>query len=301
MAAQIVTVFGGTGFLGRRIVRRLLDAGYAVRVASRHPQAGEKLFGPPGEHLHFVAADVDDDAGVERAVAGATGVVNAVSLYIEKGDRTFRSVHVEDAARVARLARENGVERLLHVSGVGSDPRSGSPYIRSRGEGEEAVLAVFPQATIIRPAVMFGERDALVVPLANLLRRAPIFPLFGQGTTRLQPAYVDDVAAAMVQVLAMSIPLCELGGPDVLTYRSLVELVCRHVGRQPILLPLPFALWQPAAYVAEALPSPPITRNQVELMQHDNVATPDVPGFDSLRIAARSLPDMLPTILAHDA
>jgi len=148
---------------------------------------------------------------------------------------------------------------------------------------------------------MFGEGDALLTPLVGLLRRVPIFFLFGNGTTRLQPAYVGDVAAAMADIANAPKTVCELAGPNVLTYRSLVELICRELDRRPLLVSLPFAAWKPLAFLAEKLPRPPVTRNQIELMRHDNVASRDVPGFADLHIVPKSIEDLLPYILAHGA
>src|SRR3546814_9858384 len=172
---------GGSGFLGRRVVRRLLESGFAVRVATRHPQPSDR----PG--LTQVAADANDECAVAAAVEGACGVVNAVSLYVERGGQTFHSVHVEAARRVVGQAKAAGVQRLVHVSGIGSDAGSDSPYIASRGRGEQAVAEAFPGACLVRPAVMIGPDDAFLVPLAHLLRRLPVFALFGRGETRLPP------------------------------------------------------------------------------------------------------------------
>ena len=187
MSSQRVTVFGGTGFLGRRIVRHLQDADFAVCIASRHPDRGPRDV----SGIDTFRADVNDDGSVTSAVSGAWAVVNAVSLYVEHGQRTFQSVHVEAAQRVAMLARQAGVETLVHISGIGADAGSASPYIRSRGRGEAAVLDAFPSAKLIRPAVMFGPGDAFLTPLLTRLRHMPVFPMFGSGETRLQPAYVE--------------------------------------------------------------------------------------------------------------
>lgn len=297
MADRPIAVFGGTGFLGRRVVRRLLEAGLSVRVASRHPQQATALF-PAAPLLQSVAADIGDRDETATALQGAGGVVNAVSLYVQRGGATFRSVHVEAAGRLAQLAGEAGVERLVQISGIGADASSTSPYIRSRGEGEAAVLAAFPGASIIRPAVMFGEDDALIVPLARMLRRLPVFALFGGGETRLQPAWVEDVAAAVARAAEAPLPVSELAGPQVLSFRQLVEMICRAIGRRPLLMPLPFEAWQPLAWLAERLPEPPITRNQVELMRHDNIASGTAPGFAELGMAPRPLRELLPSILA---
>lgn len=299
MTQPLTTVFGGTGFLGRRIVTKLLAAGCRVRVASRHPERTRTLFGnSPG--LEALTADIGRGDDVAAAVEGATGLVNAVSLYVERGGATFRSVHVEAAGRLARAARAAEVARLVQLSGIGADSSSDSPYIRSRGEGEAAVRAAFPEATILRSAVMAGDGDSLVEPLARLLRRFPVFALFGRGEVRLQPAWVEDVAEAVARSLsgaAPAPPLAELGGAEVLSFRELVEEICRQTGRRPLLLPVPFAAWQRLAWLAERLPEPPITRNQVELMREDNVASGDLPGFAEFGIAPRGVSSLLPEIL----
>jgi NADH dehydrogenase len=255
----------------------------------------------PDAHHGFESthADIDDDGSVAVAVAGVIGVVNAVSLYMESAQQTFHSVHVTGAERVARLAREAGVERLIHVSGIGSNANSASLYIRSRGEGERAVREAFPAATLIRPSVMFGRGDAFVSPLARMLRRVPAFPLFGGGQTRLQPAYVEDVAEAITGAMReFDSKLCyELGEPRVYTYRSLLEVIAQRLGTKPLLVPVPFELWRMFALAAEKFPQPPITWNQVELMRIDNVVSLDSPGFAELQISPRSLEDVLPAIL----
>src|SRR5690242_8480138 len=200
MSSKLVTVFGGTGFLGRRIVRHLHDADFAVRVASRHPDRGCLLFSGDASNIETVRADANDDASVATAVSGSWAVVNAVSLYVERGKHTFQSVHVAAAERVAAMAHREGSEKIAHVSGIGADARSASPYIRSRGEGEAAVLDSFPSAKLVRPAVMFGPGDTFLTPFLAMLRHTPVFPMFGSGSTRLQPAYVEDVAEAVVRI-----------------------------------------------------------------------------------------------------
>ncbi len=299
MALGKMTVFGGTGFLGRRVVQRLRDRDFSVRVASRHPERTAALFPNVQLGIELIHADISDDRSVIAAVAGVEAVVNAVSFYVESGHQTFRSVHVTAAARVARLAREAGVERLIHVSGIGSDAGSSSPYIRSRGEGEMVVREAFPSVALIRPSVMFGRGDAFVTPVARMLRRLPIFPLFGRGQTQLQPAHVEDVAEAIARASQTAQPRMyyELGGPGIYTYRALLQMLARHLGRKPILVPIPFGLWFALAYIAEMLPQPPITRNQVELMQIDSVASPGAPGFDDLQISPTSLQDLIPAIV----
>lgn len=292
-AAKTIAVFGGSGFLGRQVVGRLLDHGFSVRVATRHPQHQDR------DRVTSVAADVNDEAAVAAAVAGCYGVVNAVSLYVERGGQTFESVHVEAAGRVAHQAKAAGVARLTHVSGIGSDPASGSPYIASRGRGEDAVCQAFPRACLVRPAVMIGPDDAFVVPLARLLRRVPVFALFGRGDTRLQPAHVEDVAHGIARSLVIEAPapIYELAGPQIYSYRELLELLRSRLGARTLLLPLPFSLWHGLAAGAELLPNPPITRNQVALMRVDNVVSGRFPGFADLGVLPQRLDQALPDIL----
>lgn len=296
MDLPIVTVLGGTGFLGRRVVRRLRDHGFAVRVASRHPDEGRRLFGTDDPDIQFVAADVEAGPAVAAALQGAYGAVNAVSLYVERGAATFQSIHVAAARGVAAQAKLASVARFAHISGVGADPASPSLYVRKRGEGEVAVRDAMPDALTIRPTVMFGPDDAFLSPLLRLVRRAPVFPLFGRGETRLQPAYVEDVAEAVARALQRTelrgIAL-ECGGPHVYRYRELVEIVAREAGRRPRLLPISFAAWRTLARICERLPRPPVTTNQVELMQIDNVASSDAPGFAELGLAPQPLEAVL--------
>jgi uncharacterized protein YbjT (DUF2867 family) len=290
------TVFGGTGFVGRRVVRHLHEAGTKVRVVSRHPERAED------DGIERIAADANDERGLEGAFAGADGAVNAISLYIEHGSETFHAVHVEAAARIARAARQAGIRRFVHISGIGADTASPSAYIRSRGEGEAAVRAAFPGAVIVRPAVMFAADDAFVTTILRLLRSLPVYPIFGDGRTRLQPVRADDVAAAIAQILRQRhapYPVYELAGPRVYSYEELVRTIARIAGLRPVLMRIPFALWGALAGVAERLPQPPLTRNQVELMQIDTTAAENLPGFSSLGISPGSLEDGVEAILGQ--
>jgi uncharacterized protein YbjT (DUF2867 family) len=291
-----VTVFGGTGFVGRRVARHLRGSGATVRIASRHPRRAE------GDSLEQIAANAHDERSVEAAVVGADGVVNAISLYVEHGRDTFHSVHVEAAARIARAARRAGTKRFVHLSGIGADASSPSPYIRSRGEGEAAVQAAFPGAVIIRAAVMFGPDDAFLTTILRLLRSLPAYPMFGDGRTRLQPAYADDVATAIAEVVRQSkkpYPIYELAGPRVYSYEELLRTIARSAGLRPVLMRMPFAFWHAVAGLAEILPQPPLTRNQVELMQIDTTASENRPGFRALGISPRSLEEELEAMLKH--
>lgn len=295
-----IAVFGGTGFLGRRVVRQLREYGFTVRVASRHPTRSRDAFGAGDPDLLAVPADIHDERSIIDAIHGAHGVVNAVSLYVEHGSETFQSVHVTAAARLARLSRDNGVQQLIHLSGIGSDATSPSPYIRSRGEGERAVREAFPDATLIRPAIMFGPDDAFLNTILKLLLRLPAYPMFGSGATRLQPVHVEDVATAIARALSREVrgATVECGGPRVYTYRELLATIARAAGLRPRLVPVAFAAWHLLARVAEALPSPPLTRNQVELMEIDSVVSDGAFGLAELGIepstVERTLQELVP-------
>ncbi|WP_193369408.1 NAD-dependent epimerase/dehydratase family protein [Pelagibius marinus] len=295
MPVEQITVFGGTGFLGRRIVDRLRRRGLRVRVAGRKAGTTEPS-GSATQELSVVRADVRDAASVDAAVAGAQGVVNAVGLYVERGEATFHAVHVEGAGNVAAACRRHGVERLVQLSGIGADQTARSAYIRCRGEGEAAVRAAFEQATVFRPSVMFAADDAFLNTLLPLVRRLPVIPLFGRGDTRLQPVFAEDVAEAAVRVLTLKeppAPLYGLGGPQIYSYRQLLKRLMDFAGRRPLLLPLPFPLWDTLALAAGVLPRPPLTEGQVALMKQDNFVPPDLPGLDALGIKPTSIDEIL--------
>jgi uncharacterized protein YbjT (DUF2867 family) len=299
---RTVTVFGGTGFLGRRIVRHLRCREFPVRIASRHPDREHRQFGPDDPHLQSVEANIHDERSVADALAGAYGVVNAVSLYVEHGQQTFHSVHVESAQRVAAQAHRAGVERLVHVSGIGADAASPSRYIRKRGEGELAVRAAFNDAFFVRPAVMFGPDDAFLTTILKLLRQLPIYPMFGRGLTRLQPAYVEDVAEAIGRIMQRAEApsmIFEFGGPRVYSYEEFLRAVAHQAGLAPLLIPIPFAVWHALTWAFEILPGPLLTRNQVELMQIDTVSSPEMPGFGELGITPHSVEAILQRMLSN--
>lgn len=287
-----VTVFGGTGFVGRRIVATLLAADFEVRIAARRP-GGWAPDGEWGAQLQAMAVDVRSDASVEAALAGADAVVNAVSLYVERRDARFHGVHVEAAGRMAGLARERGIERYVHLSGLGVDPCSPSPYVRARAAGEAAVVAACPEAVILRPGAVVAAGEGLLATL-DALTRLPVVPLFGRGAVRLQPVVVTDVAAAVSAVLGQPARgIFELGGADVLSYRQLIEAILACRGRRRLLLPVPMPVWHLLALAASPLPSPPLTRDQLLLLDRDNVVAEAVRGFQDLGIEPRGVLGLL--------
>jgi uncharacterized protein YbjT (DUF2867 family) len=299
MPYGLVTVFGGSGFLGRFIVEHLHTAGARVRVAVRHSTEGAL---PQGGDIEVVYADVRDGGTVAQAVRDSDAVVNAVGLYVEHGEATFQAVHVDGAREVARAARAAGIGCFVHISGIGADLNSESSYVRSRALGELAVREAYPGATILRPSVLFGRGDALFRSLAAITRISPVFfPLFGDGSTRLQPVFVGDVAEAVVKAVgspATREKVYELGGPRVYRYRELVELVLVHLKRRRVLVPVPFFVWEIQATLLGLLPNPPLTRDQVILMRRDNIVSDTALTFADLDIRPRTVEAELPSILA---
>ena len=299
MAHDRITVFGGSGFLGRRIVLRLAEGGAEVRVAVRHPEGAAFLTetGTAGR-ITAVRADVWDEASVAPAVAGADAVVNTVGHYVERGRASFEAIHGQGARHVAEAAAGAGIGRLVHISGIGADPQSDSAYVRARGIGERLVADALPAATILRPSVMFGPEDAFLNRLVALARVLPVLPLFGRGDVRLQPAYVDDVADAVATALstpAAAGQVYELGGPRIYSYRELVRLVLEQTGRRRLLLPVPYRAWDLLA----ALPGSPVSRDQVKLMRQDNLVAPGALTFADLGIQATALEGVVPGYLGR--
>ena len=229
-----VAVFGGTGFLGRAVVGRLVAAGIMARVAVRHPEPIKLSDGTAQAHVSSVYADIADEKSVGRALEGCDAAVNAVGLYVERGTDTFRTVHELGAMHVARQVARSGVKALVHMSGIGVDLNSQSSYVRSRARGELLVREAFPAATILRASVLFGPEDKFLNTLITIVRRSPVLALFGTGNTRLQPVYVGDVAQAVLRVLTTPSSqgkVFELGGPQIYRYRDLIKLVLPHQAR----------------------------------------------------------------------
>ena len=301
MSYSRVTVFGGSGFLGRQIVKQLAGDGAAVRVAVRHPERASFLteVSTPGR-ITTVHADVWDEATVGPAVDGSDAVVNTVGHYVERGGATFEAIHGQGAMHVAQASAMAGVRRLVHISGIGADPGSESPYVRARAVGERLVKEAFPGATILRPSVMFGPEDAFFNQLAALARVMPILPLFGTGAVKLQPVYVGDVAEAVARALATEAAtgkIYELGGPRAYTYKALLQLLLQQLGRKRLLMPVPYFAWELLAALMAPLPSRPISRDQVVLMKQDNVVRPKALSFSELGMVPRRVEEILPFYL----
>lgn len=293
-----VAVFGGSGFLGRAIVKCLVAEGIAVRVAVRNPGAVilPEPSGPVGE-VEAIYADVRDETSVALAINGRDAVINAVGLYIERGAETFEAVHELGALNVAHQCVAQDVKCLVHISGIGADLNSESSYVRTRAKGELLVKDVFAKTTILRPSVLFGPDDKFLNSFAKLIRVSPVLPLFGKGCTKLQAVYVGDVAQAALRALQKPKSqgkTYELGGPRSYTYRELIELVLAQARKRRSLLPVPFFVWDFLAAIASVLPDPPLTHDQVTLMKRDNVVSENALTLKDLGVSATALEKILP-------
>ena len=300
--AKRVTVFGGSGFIGRYLVKRLAAEGWVVRVAVRDPVAAAFLK-PAGNVGQIVplCCNQRDDGAVAAAVAGADAVVNLVGILYEFGGQRFEAIHSEGPARIGRAATAAGVVRYVQVSAIGADPSSPSLYARSKAAGEAGARAAFPGATIIRPSIVIGPEDGFFNRFARMAQLAPALPLIGGGRTRFQPTYVGDVADGLMAALRRGDSAgrtYELGGPRVYTFRELMELMLRIIDRKTCLVTLPFGLAEMLALVTQLAPIPPLTRDQVLLLEAgDNVVTPGALGYADLGLQPQAIEAILPTYL----
>lgn len=301
MATRVVTVFGGSGFIGRHLVRRLAKRGWVIRVAVRHPSRAQFLK-PMGEvgQIAPLRARIEDPLSVQAALDGAQAAVNLVGILYERGRRTFAAVHARGAQHVAEAAAKVGAERMVQISAIGADRYAEAEYARSKAAGEAAVRTAFPTATVLRPSIVFGPEDEFFNRFAAMARLSPALPLIGGGRTRFQPVYVGDVAEAIARSLERPDAqgrIYELGGPKIYTFKELMEILLHEIHRRRLLVPLPFALAELQATFLECLPVPPLTRDQVRLLQRDNVASPDMPGLGDLGIEATALEVIIPAYL----
>ncbi len=322
MARRLVTVFGGSGFIGRHLVRRLAAEGWTVRVAVRDPEGAQFLttFGHMGQIVP-VFADIGRDETVRAAVRDAEAVVNLVGILYERRRGAFHRVHVDGARNVAAAAQQAGVTTLVHISALGADPASPSLYARTKAEGEQAVGAAFTAATIFRPSVIFGPEDSFFNRFAKMARVSPALPVvsgdalrlrkvdgrhvfepFGSGGPRFQPVYVGDVADAIMECLrspARAGHTYELGGPRIYTMKEVMELVLRVTERRRLLVPVPLPLAHVEAMVLQLLPNPMLTTDQVKLLRHDNVVSGNLPGLERLGIVPTAAEVIVPTYLSR--
>jgi len=300
----LVTVFGGSGFLGRHVVRALAQRGYRVRVAVRRPELAGFLrpMGRVGQ-IHAVQANLRFPQSVTAAVRDADIVLNLVGILFERGRQRFDAVQAQGAEAVALAAKSVGA-RLVHVSAIGADAASPSHYAQAKAEGERRVLAALPEADIMRPSIMFGPEDDFFNRFAALARLSPALPLPGGGHTRFQPVFVGDVAEAVAKAVdgeAKPGATYELGGPDVRSFKELMEFVLATIQRRRLLVPAPFALMKLQATFLQFLPKPPLTPDQVELLKRDNIVSDDAKRdgrtLEGLGIVPESMAAIVPTYL----
>ncbi len=304
--SQLVTIFGGSGFVGRYIARRLARDGWRVRVAVRRPNEAHfvRPYGTVGQ-VEPVFANIRDDDSVRTVLQGADAVVNCVGILAESGENRFDAVQAEGPGRVARIAAELGIARMVQISAIGADAESDSAYARTKAAGEAAVLEHMPGAVILRPSVVFGPEDQFFNRFAGMARLGPVLPVVG-ARTRFQPVYVDDVAkAAELAVTGRVAPgVYELGGPDVATFRALMEEMLRVIRRRRLVLNIPFwagramgTAFDVLSALTGGLIAAPVTRDQVRNLARDNVVGEGARGFADLGITPTSMEAVLPEYL----
>jgi len=316
MSRHVVTIFGGSGFLGRPLVQRLAAAGWGVRVAVRDPVRAE-ILRPLGEvgQISPVRANLLDPQSVRSALAGSQAVINLVGILFERGRQTFDAVHAQGAATIAQAARDDGITTMVQMSALGASATSEAAYARSKAAGEAAVKEAIPGATILRPSVVFGPDDDFFNRFGKMAMLSPVLPvftadgfrrgengfdLFGSGGPRFQPVHVGDVAHAAQIVLddpSKAGRTYELGGPRVYTMKEIMELVLASSGLRRSLLPLPMRIAPVQARLFELLPTPPLTRDQVRLMATDNVLSGALPGFAELGLDPVAAEAILPSYM----
>ncbi|MAH82966.1 MAG: complex I NDUFA9 subunit family protein [Rhodospirillaceae bacterium TMED8] len=322
MVKQVVTLFGGSGFIGRHLVHKLAKRGFEVRIAVRNTEFAHVLK-PAGDVGQIVPwqTDICDPAQVATAIEGAYAAVNLVGILYERGERSFQRMHVEAAENIAIAALNGGVQRLVHVSAIGADIESSSAYGYTKAAGEIAVKAAFPSATIMRPSVIFGPEDNFFNMFAGIMRLSPVLPVmgsrpwpkisiggltlidfdfFGKGGCSFQPVFVGDVAEAIMYALTEVTnegEIYELGGPRVYSFKEIMELLLQTTGRERVLIPMPLWLAHAQAMILQLFPKPLLTIDQVRMMETDNVVSGDCPGLAELKIKAKTAEAILPTYL----
>lgn len=292
VAPGLVTVFGGSGFVGSQVVQALARRGWRIRVAVRRPDLAFKVHtaGHVGQ-IYTKRCDATDPAQVAEALQGADAAINLIGVLYESGRNTFEAAHVQTARNIAEACAAGGVDRLVHVSAIGANPESDSAYARTKAAAEMAVREVKPNAVIVRPSVVFGPGDDFLNRFASMAGWAPALPLIGGGRTRFQPVYVGDVAAAIATALSRAETdgrTFELGGPAVMTFEDILRLIMRETHRSRPLLPLPFfaarMIGSAAQLTALVGLKPMLTRDQVVLLETDNVVSPDAEGLAELGV-----------------
>ncbi len=307
MEQRVVTIIGGTGFVGRYVVKQLAAAGYTIRVISRNPNSALhlKTSGNVGQ-IVLESADLTNPKSLVGKIEDSYAIINLTGIMFESGTQTFAGLHTHGTEKLAQMAKAAGVKRFVHLSALGVDKASGSHYARSKMLGEKAVLDAFPEATILRPSVIFGPEDNFINLFACMANLSPALPLIGGGKTRFQPVYVGDVAKAVTA--SLSRPECmgqiyELGGPEVLTFKEILQFTLKTLGLKRFLLPIPFSVAPAAALCAELFGKiiypPLLTRDQVKLLKYDNIVSTGSQHFAHLGISPTAIEIVAPEYLAR--
>ncbi|SFN55101.1 NADH dehydrogenase [Roseovarius lutimaris] len=304
--SKLVTIYGGSGFVGRYIARRMAQAGWRVRVAVRRPNEAMhvKPYGVVGQ-VEPVFCNIRDDASVRAVLTGADAVVNCVGTFDRKGRNSFQAIQNEGASRIARIAAEEGVDQLVQISAIGADVKADSAYAQSKAQGEAGVTRYFPNAVILRPSVIFGAEDQFFNRFAGMTRFGPVLPVVG-AETKFQPVYVDDVAqAAVMGAMGTAKPgIYELGGPEVVSFRKLMQQMLSVIRRRRLIVNIPFGIAAVMGWVMDMIQTltlglvpAQITRDQVKSLRVDNVVAPDARGFADLGITPVAIEAVLPDYL----
>jgi NADH dehydrogenase len=302
---QLVTVVGGTGFVGTYVVRRLVKEGYQVRVLCRDPQGADagtiKTQGYLGQ-ISVEYADLSKPKTLEGKLNGSFAVINLVGVLYEKGRQNFADLHAKGAEILAQMASAAGVTQFVQMSALGVDKASKSRYARTKFLGEKAVLQAFPTATILRPSVVFGREDNFFNQFASMARIAPFLPVIGGGKTKFQPVYVDDVAQAISAILKNENArgkIYEIGGPEVMSFRQVIEFILTATDRDKPILDIPFAVAGAMGLFSEFTPKPMLTRDQVALLRYDNVVSEEMPGLRELGVQPTAIELIVPEYLSR--
>jgi len=305
MQNKIITIVGGTGFVGRYVVKLLADRGYTIRVIARNPDAALQLktAGDVGQ-IVLVPGNLAKPESLQGKLDNSWAVINLVGILFETNRQNFSALHAKGAEKLAQLAKTSGVERFVHMSSIGVDKAVNSKYARTKSMGEKAVRAAFPEATILRPSVVFGYEDQFFNTFASMASILPALPLIGGGKTTFQPVYVCDVASAVLAVLEQKKckgQVYELGGPGIYSFRQLLEFICKTTSRNPYLMNVPFSLASAMSYLTGLLPNPPLTHDQVTMLEHDNVVGKDAKTFADLGITPAAIEVIVPEYLTRFA
>ncbi len=303
MSGSIITVVGGSGFLGRYVVHRLAGQGYVIRVLCRHPS--EATFLKPAGNVGQIVPDYADLAKPESLkgkVDNSAAVINLVGILYESGKHSFSRIHAQGAEKLAKLAKEAGVPRFVQVSALGVSKASNSTYARTKLAGEEAVRGVYPNATILRPSVLFGAEDNFFNQFARMSQFSPALPAIGGGETKFQPVYVDDVAQAITTVLERrdtAGKTYELGGPKVFTFKEILQYIGEVTGQKRALVPIPYSVAGLMGSITQLLPNPMLTSDQVRLLKYDNIVSEEALTFADLGITPTPVEAVVPEYLGY--